>query len=411
MVRVRSYSVQGDDTHDALRDLTAALDKDPVAANFVFAFYSCTHDDEILRAFLAARFPGATILGGTSCSGVMSDQGFAPGRTIGVLAIEDNAGEYGAASSPFGDSPGDTAEEVLQEALKNASCPGELPELIWVYQTPGQEEDVIEGLRRIVGDSCPIIGGSAADDAIAGQWRVLTKDAITNNGIAVAVLFSSGGISYAFQGGYEPLGPTGIVTSLGYSAMGKSGAATQLFSRQIQQIDGVPAAEVYNSWTENALGAKAVSGGNVLFETTMYPLAVSAGKIQGVERYRLIHPERVLPGGVLSTFAAVTPGTRLHAMRGDRDLLIERAGRVATQAVANLPGGAANLAGGLVVYCAGCRLAVDGRMPEVADQVTNSLNGAPFLGCFTFGEQGQIASQNVHGNLMISAVVFGQEAG
>jgi hypothetical protein len=62
--------------------------------------------------------------------------------------------------------------------------------------------------------------------------------------------------------------------------------------------------------------------------------------------------------------------------------------------------------GALVVYCAGCMLTVGGRMSEVPEQLDAALN-APFLGVFTFGEQGRLgAAANRHGNLMISVVAF-----
>jgi hypothetical protein len=32
----------------------------------------------------------------------------------------------------------------------------------------------------------------------------------------------------------------------------------------------------------------------------------------------------------------------------------------------------------------------------------------PFIGCFTFGEQGLVLDRNAHGNLMISAIAFGR---
>jgi hypothetical protein len=95
-------------------------------------------------------------------------------------------------------------------------------------------------------------------------------------------------------------------------------------------------------------------------------------------------------------------------MRGEKGRLIERAGRVAARAVERLPGGPASLAGGLMVYCAGCMLAVDEQMANVSQEVARSLGGAPFLGCFTFGEQGHFAHRNLHGNLMISAIAFGR---
>src|SRR3546814_3501620 len=58
----------------------------------------------------------------------------------------------------------------------------------------GQEEQVVEGLRRVVGDRCPIIGGSSADDDVVGLWRRLGPDGPMEDGIVVGVLFSSGGI-------------------------------------------------------------------------------------------------------------------------------------------------------------------------------------------------------------------------
>jgi hypothetical protein len=52
-------------------------------------------------------------------------------------------------------------------------------------------------------------------------------------------------------------------------------------------------------------------------------------------------------------------------------------------------------------------LAVGEEMPQVAHAVTRSFGEKPFLGCFTFGEQGAILGKNAHGNLMISAIAFG----
>ena len=43
---------------------------------------------------------------------------------------------------------------------------------------------------------------------------------------------------------------------------------------------------------------------------------------------------------------------------------------------------------------------------QVAASIREKLGGAPFIACFTFGEQGRILNRNVHGNLMISATVF-----
>jgi hypothetical protein len=68
----------------------------------------------------------------------------------------------------------------------------------------------------------------------------------------------------------------------------------------------------------------------------------------------------------------------------------------------------AEVRGAMAIYCGGCMLAVRPRMDEVVAELRAALPGVPFLGAFTFGEQGQsVAGVNLHGNLMISVVVFG----
>ena len=398
MVRVQSFVAAHDDTRAALADIDRQTRDAGIDPAFVYAFYGCTHDDGALHRFLRDRFPDTALLGGTSCSGVMDKDRLWGAGSIGLLTIEDDAGDYGVASAPLGTDPAETAENLLRAALADAGCPGQLPELIWVYQAPGREEAVIEGLRRVVGDRCPIIGGSSADDTVAGQWRQLGRDGVVTDGLAVAALFPSGGIGYAFQGGYEPAGPSGVVTQI---APGPGG-------RTLVSIDGRPAAQVYNEWTNHNLDAKIKAGGSVLLETTMFPVALDAGNVEGVPHFRLVHPESVTAAGELRTFAAVEEGSRIYSMRGDKRRLVERAGRVAGEAVSMLPGDSAGLAGGLIIYCAGCMLAVGEQIPDVTQEIRRNFMDAPFLGCFTFGEQGRLVERNVHGNLMISAIAFGR---
>lgn len=408
-VAMRSFAVIGETTAQALATLANAIDDTPpINADFVCVFYDCEHDDQAISDFIEKRFPDAARLGGTSCTGVMSEAGLAGSGSIGLLLLEDPDGDYGTAAVRLHGSAADCAEQALHAALEDADCVGELPELIWIYQAPGQEEAVIEGLRRVVGDRCPIIGGSSADNDVAGKWRQIGPGEVLHDGLVIGVLFSSGGIGFAFQGGYEPSGESGIVTRVGFGPAGESGIVTKARGREIIAIDGEPAAEVYNRWVGGALTDKLGAGGNILTDTTMFPVGIDAGKIEGITNYLLIHPERILANGALSTFAQIEEGTRLFSMRGNKARLVERAGKVASAAAAILPGGADNLAGGLVVYCAGCMLAVGDEMPKVAKAVSASFDGKPFIGCFTFGEQGSMLNRNAHGNLMISAVTFGK---
>jgi hypothetical protein len=371
------------------------------SAHFVVAFFNCDHEAAIIRDFIGNRFPSAAFVGGTSNTGLMTGQSLLGKDAIGLFVIEDADGQYGCAIEEAGDDPAAAAERALQAALENATCPGELPSLVFVYQAPGGEEQVIDGLRKVVGDSCPMLGGSSADNDTSGRWRQIANAGTMQKGIAVAVLFPSGSLGTVFQGGFEPAGPCGTVTRVVPDGTAKRRG------HQIAEIDGRPAAQVYDEWSNNILGEKAASGGNVFEETAAHPFGVETGDIDGVTNFILVHPVAATPEGGMTTFAAIEEGARIHIMRGNRKRLAERPGHVVARATAQLPGGQKSLAGALMIFCAGCRRAIGERMPEVVRDVAANLDGRPLLCCFTFGEQGFISGKNAHGNLMIAAVAFG----
>lgn len=408
MTTLNSHAAHGPTTPDALRSLDSQLQGDLGATRLLFAFYGCGHDDARIHEFLRTRFPTACVIGGTSAGGLMTQSGVHGPDAIGLLRIEDAHGDYGVAAGPLGDDPAAAAEALLNDALARAGAPGELPELVWIYQAPGREEQVLRGLRSVVGDRCPIIGGSSADDDVTGRWRQLGPQGPLTDGLVVAVLFPSTPVGFAFQGGYEPAGPSGIVTGIGFQPAGDSGIVTATAGRELLSIDHQPAAHVYDRWTGGSVAAQLATGGNVLAATTMCPLATDAGRVDGVSHFLLVHPEAVTAQGTLRTFCDLHVGDRVYAMRGNHLQLVERAGRVVDQARQMLPEPEAPMAGVLLVYCGGCKLAVGSQIGNVAAAVTAGTQDAPWIGCFTYGEQGRVIDSNVHGNLMISAVVFGQ---
>ena len=49
---------------------------------------------------------------------------------------------------------------------------GELPQLVLLHTSPGLEEVVLAGIDAEFGATVPVVGGSAADDGVAGQWQL-----------------------------------------------------------------------------------------------------------------------------------------------------------------------------------------------------------------------------------------------
>ena len=364
-------------------------------ADIVFVFFDTTHLANAVHEFVRVEFPKAAIIGGTCARGVFSDQGFSQAHAIGMIAIIDPAGCYGVASSKIGDDPGGAARMALSAALERSGCEGELPELIWIYQAQGREECVVEGLRSLVGDRCAIVGGSAANHPISGLSTQMSADGVHHDHILVGVLFPSTSVSYAYGGAYHPTGPSGVVTDVD-EVNG---------TRRIVQIDGEPAALVYNRWVGDALADVLSDGGPIEAHASQSPLAVDMKDQTGLTHYLVIHPTYVDADHALHISVKVTPGARINAMEADDTPLSERLASVARLAKLELEGAAA--VGAIFIVGAACEM--EEAPPQTPQHFRRVLGGAPYLGGFTFGEQGALMRRNLHGNLMISAILFGAE--
>lgn len=382
------------DTDEAVRVLMAPILDREARPDFLALHSSASHDLERLRERFAqagvARLHGATTCRGVMAGGHMIETG---GKGIGLFALWDPQGSFGTALAPVAGEPFTAGRMATLRALEDAGRAGEAADLVWISATPGQEEEVVRGVASVVGANTPIVGGSAADNDIAGGWRVFDKTAVRDDAVVVSVLFPSRPLSHAYQNGYAPGGPSGIVT--------------RAKGRTVFEIDGRPAADVYNAWTDGAVALPDARPAQILAESTLHPLGRAIASVSDVPFYLLSHPAVVREDGAIELFCAVPQGERVHLMTGSSDGLARRAGRVATLAKESGHLTDPEIAGALVVYCGGCMLAVDEKMDTVASDVHAALGGAPSLGIFTFGEQGAVVgAENHHGNLMISCVTF-----
>lgn len=347
-----------------------------------------------LQSRAVGLFGGAALHGGSSCRGVMTDRGLAmrDGRGIGAFAIWDPDGAYGTAMASLGQDARRAARAATQDALRNAGREGEAPDLVWLTSAPGVEEQVLAGIKDVLGADAMIVGGSAADNDVSGQWQQLSGTGSGQTAVVVSVLFPSRAVACSYQSGYAPTGTHGTVT--------------RCEGRRLLEIDGMPAAETYSRWTSGAVPVASHTDVSILADSTFFPLGRETDTLAGVPFHLLAHPAVAHPDGAITLFADVAPGEKLWLMEGSSASLVARAGRVAKASREDQPNDA--VAGALVVYCGGCMLAVEDRMEDVYRGVADQLGGAPFLGVFTFGEQGSpLGGETRHGNLMISCSSFG----
>lgn len=354
------------------------------------------YDLGAVHAALVETLGDLPFMGGTSSGGVMTDEGFfgTDGPGLALFAIEDGGGDYGVGHAPLGSSPREAAGRAVRAALADAGCEGQLPAAVWMITSPGGEEDVVRGIADVVGQDVPLVGGSAADNTIGGNWRQFVRGGVLENHVCVAVLFPSCAMHTSFHSGYDATSHQGVIT--------------RAEGRTVFEIDGRPAAQVYNQWLDGALDSVlAADGGALLAKTNLHPLGRFIREVKGVPYYVLSHPEHANADGSLRLFTDVRVGETLVCMTGTVGNLVARAANVVRAALTNAGLTPRDAKGALIIFCGGCLMTVRDQIAQVHLNVKRALDGVPFMTSFTFGEQGRIADVgNRHGNLMIATLTF-----
>ncbi|MEN9578863.1 MAG: hypothetical protein RJA70_1872 [Pseudomonadota bacterium] len=348
-------------------------------------------EDAPLDAFVDAVrrcYPKATVCGCTSYQGTFSQDGFS--RKIVVLAA-DAAEEIRLVTSLRDCGPNDAREVARGACEELMGQMGRAPDMLFLYATPGSEERILEGISDYFGP-LPVFGGSAGDDHIAGRWRVFSESGTSQAGFVLGAVSSPRSVRGGFLGGYLPTE--------------HSGQVTRASGRVVYEIDRQPAARVYNTWTQGAIGAQVEHGGSVLSETTLFPLGKNVSHSGAMPQRLLAHPSAVVgSSGAIRLFTEFQTGDTITLMTSSPRSLVQRIERVVERTRSGVSG---ELRGGLFLYCGGT-LSVT---LDLADEIPSSLRrlcpNVPFVGVATLGEQGAFFPRggNYHGNLMCVAVLF-----
>lgn len=392
---VVTHSIAVDEA-SAARELAAQLREQSAGAPVRGGLIYCTAGVQTpaLQRALVEQLPGVPFIGATSCMGVGSSEGFRTERIVSALWLVGDGFRFGVSGLARGNEVRGQGRELAGNALKAGAIPAEAARFAVVHATPGSEEALLAGLYDVLPRRTLLVGGSAADDDISGQWSVFSSAGVHKTGAVVAVCDWPWKLTAMCQGGY-------LVTR-------HRGTVTRASGRTVYTIDGRPAADVYNEWLDGQLKPFLQTGGTVLGNTTLSPFGVPRS-MEGLETHVIVHPEKVLvPERALTLFADVKEGEQLILMRSTQGALVRQSAQLAEWAMGSSGLQRDMLAGALLVYCAGCMLAIQKQVPDMLGDFQRVLGPTPYLSVFTFGEQGCVMPQRAeHGNLMTSLLLLG----
>ena len=382
-----SYSIK-ENSYEAGKDGAKEAVVDLMETKVAFLFSSVDYNQEELLKGAKSELGTAPIIGCTSSGGIIvpdgyitSDHGFA-----GMMAMGDPDMTVGVAGLERGKDPRETGKKVAKLAMERAgkTC---APAYFYMVASPAEEEFYAKGIADVIGE-VPFFGGSAADNAVAGDWKIFTQDAIFTDGVAVAFFYTDKPMSNVYTGAYHETVNSGIITEI-------------KGNRTLVSIDGKPAIEKYAKWTGKKVND--LKGGDLLVQTITAPLGV---KDRLGDLVAIRHPMFGNDDLSMNIGNNLAVNTAVIQMECTVDELIDSTGKTLKEVKKTLP---ADPAAYLLVHCGGRKLGIGDRIDEVAKKLKKEAAGVPFITIFTFGEYGtKDHGGNTCGGLMLSFTGFGK---
>ncbi len=387
------YSVNPDSFATGLETAKKAT-KDLSNAKIGFLYTSEKNDIKALIKGLR-NITDIPIIGCTSSGGLIVEDGIIASEAgfAGMMTLDDKHMTVGVACHEAGKDPRAIGRKVAIEAVENAKTT-RAPAYFYMVASPKEEEEYLMGIQDVIG-RVPMFGGSAADDNVSGNWKVICNDKVISDGVAVAFFYTDNEIVTTYTGDYRETNNIGLITEV-------------KDSRILVSIDGISALRKYSNWTN--ISPSNLKGSKLLEASTTKPLGVKdpLGNLT-VIRHPMFGNDmgtKTTTDDTITLGNKVVPGTAIIQLEATVDELIDATGKTLKETRKQLYTDAAAY---ILIHCGGRKLAIGDRLEEVHEQLVKEAKGVPFITAFTFGEYGYDEhSANICGGLMLSFTAFGK---
>lgn len=351
-----------------------------------FLFSSVRHNQIELIKGVHSVIPELKIIGCTSSGAIMTPDGIISNEEgfAGMMVLEDNELKVGIASSQRGLDPRTTGRKIAKEAMDNAGK-DHPPVAFAMFATPKEEEEYLKGIQDIIGE-LPMFGGSAADNEVVGEWRVLCGNEQYDDGCAVALFYTTKTIKNVLSNSYNETENVGVITALDDN-------------RRIMEIDRIPALKKYAEWT--GFNADELMGQSILSASVPMPLGTVT--LHG-ETILTRHPQVGNPDYSLTAGANMAVNTAIMLLQTDEDGLIGGTVENINELKQNF-----HPAAFLMMHSSARKDYIGERIDEDYVAIKNAVGDLPFIVAFTSSEYGQVDHSGASiSNLALSFTGFSE---
>ena len=336
------------------------------------------------------------IIGSTSNEAIIVEDGIITSENgfAGMMAMEDKNLTIGVAAHEAGKDSRAIGRRVAIEAVENAKTT-RAPAYFYMVASPKEEEEYLMGIQDVIG-RVPMFGGSAADDKVEGNWKIICNDKIFTDGVAVAFFYTDNEIITSFNGNYRETNNIGIITEVKNN-------------RTLVSIDGISALRKYASWINKS--PSSLIGTKLLEASASKPLGVKdpLGNLT-IIRHPMIGNDmgtKTTTDDTITLGNKVVPKTAIIQLEATTDELIDASVNTLRDLKRQLY---TSPAAYILIHSGNRKKVIGDRLEEVHKLLVKETKGVPFIMPFTFGEYGYDShSANICGGLMLSFTVFGKD--
>ncbi len=333
------------------------------APALVLVFTTPRYDLPALLAGIRSVTGEARLIGATGSGEIMRDTYLGHGAGVGVMVLSAGPYHYGVASSDaIKGRLGEVGQTIARAARDEAGRSPHAAVVLLADCLAGDLQQLFHGAYRITGPRIPIVGGAAGDE------MKFIRTFVFRDGEAI-----EGGAVALWIAGDEPFE---VITRHGWEPIGVPLLVTRAEGVDIMELDGRPAAAVYEEQlgiAPGSLPADAFWGTSV-----HHPL----GLMQTDGTYVIRAARAKSPNGWLRIQGCVPPeGSAVQVMASTTDKLLD-----VTDEVGGIVGRRADLGALLTFSCAARGMLLGARIGEESVRLQQAAGDVPSFGIYCCGE-------------------------
>ncbi len=324
-------------------------------------FAGIDHNFELILKKIDEAYPAIQLIGCTTDGEISSVHGFSDDSIVLTLFCSERLSFKASVADKV---TKDSVTDLIKAVETAKSHLDQEPKICIVTPTgyPGviTGEDIIEAVRRALGEAIPIFGGLAGDQfRFEGTYQFCNKNVFTD---AVPFILISGPLLYSFgvESGWMPIGQKAKVTRSDHNVISRIGdqSAMDFVRHYLGEIAFTPISEFPLAIFED-------DGESFCLRSS---LATDAEK------------------GSITYTGPIPEGATVQLTHSTRDRIIEAAKASVSSAVAEYPGSKPSIA---LCFSCTCRKQVLGtRVEEEYMLLKSSYPDLPVAGFYTYGEIG-----------------------